>query len=415
MALANDMLQQVITYQDSSLKYLLNLNCFISTANTKFLNFQDKEANLGSTVSFDLPPRYVTNDSLVATFQSSQQRVQNLTVDKSKNVSYDFSNQQFIFNVRDYMEKFGKSAVHQLSATVESDVASLAETTPYRFYGDGTTLINSYGQLAQILANYRDYGSPPGEIKVYLPSVAVPAIINTGANQFTPERTNKAVMSWMIGDFDNASFYRSNFLPLHVAGSVGIAGSTLTVVSTNDPTGVAISQITFSGAAASDAAAILENDSLQFSDGVSGQPDLRFLTFIGYKVSAQPVQVRATATSGSNGGGQVTVTITPPLCSQVGNANQNILYNIVAGMQVTVLPSHRCGFVVGGNAMYLAMPKLPDEVPYPTANKYDPDTGVSMRMYYGSQFAMNQRGFVNDVIWGKTAVPEYVFKIAFPI
>lgn len=415
MALPNNVLQQVQTYQDSMLAFLLNLNCFVQTANTRFKDFEKMEANLGDTVNFDLPPRYVSNNSLVATFQASQQRVQSLTVNKAKNVAYDFSNQQFIFNVREYMDKFGKAAVYEMSAEVESDVALLAEEKPYRFFGDGVTAINSFGQLAQMIANFRDYGSAPGPLKIYLPVVSVPGIVNSGLNQFVIDRNDDMAQSWMVGNWSGAEFYQSNLLPAHYAGNVGNNGSTLTVVSTDDPTGVNITQITFSGATASDADAIKQYDSLQFNDGVSSQPDLRFLTFIGHKRCAQPVQLTITADAAATGGGQVTVSINPPLCAQVGNPNQNIENNIVAGMQASVLPNHRCGLIVGGNALFIAMPRLPEEVPFPTANKSDPESGISLRMYYGSLFGQNQRGFVNDIIWGRTAVPEYLMKIAFPL
>ena len=105
MAVPNNILQQVQTYQRSALAYLENLNCFISTCNTKFKNFQDEIANLGDTVTFDLPPRMITANSLIATFQSAEQRVENLTVDRAENVSYAFTAQQFIFNVEDYMDR----------------------------------------------------------------------------------------------------------------------------------------------------------------------------------------------------------------------------------------------------------------------------------------------------------------------
>jgi hypothetical protein len=60
MAVPNNILQQVQTYQLSNLAYLQNLNCFVATANTKFKNFEKLTANLGDTVTFDLPPRFTT-------------------------------------------------------------------------------------------------------------------------------------------------------------------------------------------------------------------------------------------------------------------------------------------------------------------------------------------------------------------
>ncbi len=220
-----------------------------------------------------------------------------------------------------------------------------------------------------------------------------------------------------LGKYDEIDFYRSNLLPKHTAGTVGdtaAPGNILTVISTNDPTGANITAITFSGATNSDVNAIKAGDLMQFNFGVSGQPDLYYLTFIGQQLSGNPVQIRATADAIANGSGHVTINIFPALSVQPGQ-NQNIVYNIVAGMTVTVMPSHRRGLIVGGNALYLAMPRLPDEDPFKTVNDTDPDTGVALRIYYGSLFGQNQRGIVHDIIWGSTAVPEYCMAILFPL
>jgi hypothetical protein len=204
-------------------------------------------------------------------------------------------------------------------------------------------------------------------------------------------------------------------LKTHTAGTEGNAGSTLTVVSVVTDSEGGVIQITFSGtSAASDPNSIKEYDKFQFSDGVSGQPDLRFLTFIGHKPSQSPVQFRATADAASTAGSQVTVDIFPALQAAAGK-DQNITSPIVAGMQVTVLPDHRCGLIMAGNPLFLAMPKLPDEVPYPTSVQQDPDSGASIRQYYGSLFGQNQRGMVHDIIWGKTLVDEYAMMVALPV
>lgn len=414
MALPTNILQQVQTYQASNLAYLLNLFAFIGTSNTRFKDFENLEANLGSTVTFDLPPRFTTAQSLVATFQGAQQRVQNLTVANAVNTAYAFSDQQFIFNVRDYMEKFGKSATLEIATQIEANVANNAITNTYRFFGDGVTPINSFGQLANALAFFRNYGAAKDLTRGYLSDIAVPSVVNSGLNQFVTGRNEQYANTWMLGNFSNCDWYQSNLLSIQNAGTVGNSAQLLTVVSTNDPTGQAITQITFSGATPNDVNAIKAGDLLQFQDGVSGQPNLRYLTFIGHQPSSNPVQFQATANAAANGSGDVTISITPTL-DATADQNQNILYNIVAGMQAKALPSHKAGLLTSGNSLFLAMPRLPEEIPFPTANKTDPDTGVSLRMYYGSLFGQNQRGFVHDVIWGSTLVPEYSMRLVFPL
>ena len=411
----NNILQQVITYNKSNLALLQNKCAFLSVANKKYQNFDKMPKNLGDTVSFDLPPRFSTTNSLVVAFQSAEQRVQNLVVDKEISTSYEFSAQQFIFNARDYMERFGRSAVAEIGAGIESDVAEVAKTNTFRFYGDGTTAINTYLQLANALAYHRNFGAAKEMTRGILSDLTFPGIVNSGLNQFVPQKNEREMNSWELGRFSECDWYQSNLLATHTAGTEGEQGSTLTVVSTNKNAAGAITSIVFSGTnAAGDADSIKQYDKFQFSDGVAGQPNMRFLTFIGHKVSQSPVQFRAEADAASTGGSQVTVTCYPPLQPSAGK-DQNINNDVVAGMQVTVLPSHRCGLIMSGDPLFLAMPQLPEEVPFPTSNELDPETAVSLRMYFGSLFGQNSRGMVHDAIWGKTLVDEYTTMVALPL
>lgn len=415
MSAPTNILQQVQTYQLSQLAFMGNYGCFIHTSNKKFKDFNKLTANLGDTVTFELPPRFVSQQGLVVNYQPTQQRVQTLTVSQGYNTSYSYTSQQMIFNVEDYLKRVGKGAVMELGTEVESNVAKLAETAPYRFFGDGVTAINSYTQLATMLALYRTYGAPKGSVKVYLHDIAEPQIVGSGLNQFVKDRNEISANSWVVGDWSGAEFYQSNLLPIHESGNTGVLAQNLTVVSTNDPTGNNITQITVSGATASDADAVHLYDSFQFKDNVSGHTNLRYLTFIGHKPSSAPVQIQATADAAADGAGQVVLSITPALCATVGNANQNIARNIIAGDILLTFPSHRCGLVVGGDALYLAMPKLPDQAPFYTGNEMDEDTGVSLRLTYGAVLGQNQLCYVNDVIWGSTLPGEYAMKIMFPL
>lgn len=415
MTATTNVLQSVQTYQMSGLAYLQNSCCFVNTANTKFKDFEKIEAQLGTTVTFDLPPRFTTNSTLVATFQNSQQRVQSLTIDQSANVSYAFSATEFILQVKDYMERFGKSAIAELGAKIEANIANLCVTAPYRFYGNGVTAINSYSQLASALALFRNFGAAKDKVKGYLSDTITPGIVNSGLSQFALNRNNETAMSWELGEFSRCNWYESNLLPVHIAGTEGITGSVLTVVSTTTNAAGAVTAITFSGTnAASDASSVLLNDKFQFSDGVAGKTNMRFMTFIGHQQSDSPVQFRATANAASTAGNQVTVSVYPPLQATAG-ADQNINQAITAGMKCTVLPSHRAGLITAGDPLFLAMPRLPEEVPFPTANKSDPETGVSVRQYYGSLFGQDQRGMIHDAIWGSTLVPEYAMSIIIPL
>lgn len=416
---ASAILQQVATYQASDLAYLINLNCFVTTANTKFKNFQNEIGNLGDTVTFDRTPRYTTSNGLVISTQTSVQRVQTLTVNSAQNVAYNFTSQQILFNVDEYWDKFAKSAVEELSANVEADVANVCVQNTFRFYGDGVTQITTFNQLAKMLAFFRNFGAAKSNTRGYLSDMAVPDVVGSGLNQFATKRNDETAMSWEVGSFSRCEWYQSNLLPVHIAGSVGIAGSVLTVVSTTKNAAGEITAITFSGTAASDASSILQYDKFQFSDNIGSFNNLRFLTFIGHFQSNSPVQFAAAATAASTAGSQVTVTLYPPLLPGAIQASSsdtmNINFDILAGMQATVLPSHRAGVVMAGDPLFLAMPTLPTQEPFYSASEYDDDTGVSMRCYWGTVLGQNQQIMAHDCIWGKTMVPEYSMAVIFPL
>lgn len=411
-----NILKAVQTYQKSSLGLLQNELVLVSSANTKFKEFNKTFApnNLGNTVTFDLPPRFYSNNTLVVdSFDGVEQRVESLAVTIQGNVNYAIDNEEYIFNLEpnDYMDVFGRSAMAELGNQIESQVMQSLIASPYRFFGDGTTPINSFTQLAEANSFYRNYGAPMGDLKVTIPDLAVPQIVGTGLNQFAQKRNDEIANTWELGNFNRAQYSMSNLMPIQTAGTLGNNGTVLTVVSTNDPTGANITSITFSGAG-TDANAVAQNDLGSFQDGVSGQPNLRYRTFIGHQVSGNHVQLNLNAAASS--AGNVTVTFNPPLSVTPGR-NQNLNTNIVAGMQFKILPSHRRGIIIGGDALYVALPTLPNQTPFPTANKIDETSKMSLRMTYGTIFGKAEQGIIYDYILGYKLVPEYCMALIFPL
>jgi len=413
-----NILEQVITYQEANLGYLVNQMCIVRNANTKFIDFEQKIANLGDTVTYDKPPRFVSAEGLIVTWGSSVQRAATLSVNRARNVSYNFTAQQMIFNVENYMEIFGESASKELAARIEIDVGFNFVSNTFRFYGDGVNPVSTYNQIAKALVLHRTFGAASNMTKCIIPDYVVPDIVGSGLNQYVPERNDETAISWQFGRQSDCDFFESNLLPLHTAGTEGQEGNVLTVVSvTTDSTG-AITAITFSGTTdANDPDSIAQYDKFQIQD-TTGYQKLRYLTFIGHHPSVSPVQFQATANAASNGSNDVTVNIYPPLVvGPVMSANgdaQNISGPIVAGMQVAVMGSHRAGVIMAGNPLMVALPKLPDQRPFDTGVSHDPDSGISMRLYWGTVLGQNQQGFVHDAIWGSFLTQEYASAILFP-
>ncbi len=209
-------------------------------------------------------------------------------------------------------------------------------------------------------------------------------------------------------------YYYSNYLPIHYSGTTGNLQQTLTLTGVNDPTGANVTQLTFSGASATDALAVLSGDLFEFQDGVSGQTDERFLSYTGHKPTQQKVQFRATANAASDSGGNVTINVFPALV-WVASQAQNLSTPLSPGMQVKGLPNHRAGAIVGGDAAFLAMPRLPSMPPFETANEYDKESGASIRCAFGALLGQNATLYGHDALWDSTFVPDYGMRIIFPV
>lgn len=438
----NNVLQNVQLYIKSELAWLDNSFWGIANSNKTLEEFNDRKGNLGDTITFDTTPRYISYDGLVITQQPSVQRLQSLIASQAKNVSAGYTDEQFIFNVRDYMDRFGMAAAEEIGTAIESDILlnivsgvvgsdpkspnyllPQVNSGPFRFFGNGVTPINSFTQLAQAWANFTAFGASTHKKRGVLPIDIVPGIVGTGLNQFAPERNDSTAESWQVGRFGgmDVDWGVSNLLPIHVSGTIGdtaAPNNVMTVVSVNDPTGVNVTSITFTEpTSGTDANAIKAGDLFQFNDGVTGKPNMRFLTFIGHKPTRQPVQFRAIADAATVSG---SVTVQIQTINGVGlvwaqNQNQNLNNTIQAGMTVTPLPSHQAGWMDSGNSFYLAMPKLPDNDPFKTVYFKDKESGASLRHYWGAQFGLDNRAYVRDSVWGSTLIAENSMRLIVPL
>ena len=439
----NNILQQVQTYNsDANLPGFLNQNCFISDiCNHEYTDFDKKiPANLGDTIGVALPMASVANAGLVVSAQPIRQNIAHLSVIGAANVAVAVTNQQRIFNMdKDgFWKMTGKGMVSELGSKVEQAIAQHVNSSaidmrsdsatfgqkqylsgPTRFVDFTSTGLLSYQALDQSMSDFISMGAPNDDHCVVLPTNYYSPIIGSGLAQFVPIRNDEIAQSWLVGEFGSprTKYYRSNYLPVQIAGAFGIAGTECTVVSTNDPTGQNVTQLTLSSAGGSHSIAVAAGDLGYFE----ADSNLNALTFYGHMQTNQLVQFRVIADAASSSGAVTVNIITNThtegqgLCSSVGNALQNISGIIQAGMHVKFIGSHRCGLRVCGKAFYVAIPRLDDERPYDTSVDTDDETKVSLRMYYGAVFGQNQKWLVNDVIWGALLISRYSQRICLPL
>jgi hypothetical protein len=78
-------------------------------------------------------------------------------------------------------------------------------------------------------------------------------------------------------------------------------------------------------------------------------------------------------------------------------------------------PSHRCGCIIGNDALFAAFPKFPAQAPWLTANEMDETTGISLLLTYGSNLEKATTGFIHRVMWGSFLHPDCSQRLLFPV
>lgn len=405
--------QNVQTYQNAMLLALQNEMPVVANANKKFDNFQNLVANLGTTVLYKKPGRVTTSASLVWDIQGINQRTQSLTVDQPVSSAVEITDPQALFNmdVADFMKDFGDDIVTKIGAQMETYASLDFIKHPYRFYGDPNQPISTFKDLARAVTMFKNYGSAKRECFGFIPDMSKDNIINSGQNQFTPERNNENAQSWELGSFSQTKWMTSSLLQSHLAGSEGQAGTTLTVVSTTKDASGNITAITFSGcSAASDADSVKQYDRFYSTDATNFM-----LQFSNYQKSANPIQFQASADAASNGSSRVTVTLKVPLYPGQSVTDSVAINNdIVAGMTFKVVDSHTAGCIYSGDPHMFASPMMGSQDPFASWSETDPKTGMGISFAAGAFLGQGKQAVGGYGIYGSTFTPEYGMTLLFP-
>jgi hypothetical protein len=450
MTMPSNSLQSVRTFVDAELGLYQNINPFTSpeVVNTEYSNFQDQPANLGTSIRLQLPYTPYVNAGIKPKFQALEQNYIDLTVDQAWHNAIGINNFELIYNLKpeEYMNKYGKAAMKVMGDKVGSIIAKNAnssvpvqtvvdgelvatgdlhtESGPYLFYGSqntaATVAINTDLQLKEAVTAHLNIGCSGSDICMIIPDMAADAILTSMLSQYAGRR-NDAITApgnpWELPDLMMASrrikIYTSNLLPQHVAGACGndSTGHTLTIQSLTVDADGGISAIVARSSLTSQSGALKSGDLIEFADAGSLRP--RYKTHMGDIVSSNKIQIRVTADCDTDGSGDATIPITPKLYVAPG-IKQNVNVAIVAGMTMTVMPSHRCGLIISDRSLYGCMPKLPETDPFESFVQTDPETNTSMRFYRGWIMDQGVKGCIRDLILGTLLVPKNSRRMLFP-
>lgn len=416
----NNQLVDVATLTAASLPFMPNANPWVAQSDHRFDAISSYPGQLGQFINIRKPIQATANRSLKWNTQALVQQYTPLAIDKPYESSMVVSATQEMFNLEDYLDTTVRPMVSSIGDKIGQDVADLSVSKPYRFFGQTDKPFDSVSDLIKLMAQFKNFGFAAQSLKCVLWDMTIANIITGQANLFTPRLNDQVYNSWDLGTINGSggcNFYSSNISAIHLAGTEGQAGTTLTIVSiqTNPDDAGEITGFTLSGcSAASDADSIKLNDSMFFVS-TAGKTLPVFLTKNSGITSGNVVQMRSTSNAASSAGSQVTVTIYPPLRSSNGSLPANVNTPIQTGMRMQVLNSHRATMMWSGGALFCAIPPMPMQDPFNSSTKTDPDSNVSLLYSSGWVLGEFEFKFGYNAVAGMTADPDFLIKIVQPI
>ena len=339
----------------------------------------DKNPNgykIGSSITIRRPADFTVRTGATMNVQDVLEGGVPLTVDTQKGVDFQFSSTELTLSIEELSERVIQPAMSSLVNDIASDIFTTMYKGAYEFVGTMGTAIDSYAKFARFPTRMDHCATPTVARKVLLHTDDNWGMIGQQTQLYSgsPGLVNQAYTEGNLGKVAGCDTYSSQVAPTHTVGPLGgtpavndTSGSQNVTYNTAKDTW-SQSLIT-DGWTASAAARVKAGDSFTIATVYKVNPKTKATTAI-----LQDFVVLADASS--DGSGNLTMTISPPIITSGPHqtVNQAPADGALLTFRGTANTTYRQNLAYFKNAM--AMCFVPMEIPQGAVN-------VSRRTYKG--------------------------------
>ena len=379
-----------------------NTGQFINAITKKLSDdFQVSGTKVGAEVRVRLPYRFVPAKGQAIQPQAIVDQTVPITITDQANIPWSWSSWQATLEIQDAMERFVTPAAQQMGATMTSDGLSRVYQDVFSIEGTPGTIPSANSTYLLGAARLTNLGTPKGPRRAVISPLMRATIANANLSLFNPVKDIAEL--WKEAMFAGAAlswdeWYEEAFLFAHTVGPLG--GSP--VVNGANQTG---SSLVTNGWTASAANRLKKGDHFTIANVYAVNPQSRTST-------TQLQQFVVTADTASDGSGNATIPIYPPI---VGPATPQY-------QTVNALPANSAALTVVGSANTITVMGLgfhPEAFVMASADLVMPNngiakrvrmrgTGLAMRYWEDSDIMTDQHPSRVDAIYGfKTQRPEF--------
>ena len=398
---------QFITTQlvsNTALAMFANNSPFIMTGSRIYQDdFQNSGYKIGDTLQVRRQNNFIVGDGSTAVPQDIIETVENITIAHQYHALIAYTVQDLTLRIEDFSRMFIQPAIQNIITQMERDICAMGEQELYFFQGSAGSPINSFATVDLAGAKLLEQGVNIASDAYLAMTVRDGSSLKAALlNNFTPVFNEEIVRQSAIGHLSYFDIFQSQNIVKHLAGvgPTSFPGDALTV------NGAVVSgnTIILAGATPAQVNYFLPGDLISIAGVHSVNP-------LSRKSTGQDMQFVITQAANSNGGGAVTITVSPTIISATSSPLQNVDVPIPNGAVVSVIPSYNVNIAYPARALDIVCPPLYKlQVPYSSV-AIDPETGLSLAVTQTGDILGYQNLMRIDVLCGFKWHPQYAVKL----
>jgi hypothetical protein len=389
---------------NTALAMFANNAPFVMTASRIYQDdFVSSGYKIGDTLQVRRQNHFIVGDGSVATPQSIIETVETIVIQHQYNALIAYTIQDLSLRIEDFSRLFIAPAIQEIITQMEKDISSAAEQELNFFTGTAGVAINSFTTVDTAGAKLLEQGVNIAS-DAYLAMTVRDGSSLKGAllNNFTPVFNEDIVRSSAIGHLSYFDIFQSQNIKRHIAGAgPRLHSSDALLVNGAVSSG---STIIMDGATAGVTDYFVVGDVISISGVESVNP-------VGRSATGQDMQFVITANASSDGGGNITVSVSPSIISDTLNPNRNVSNAVPNDAAVTMVGSYNCNVAYPARGLDIVCPPLYKlQVPYASV-AVDPETGLSLAVTQTGDILGYQNYMRIDLLCGFKWHQQYAVKV----
>jgi hypothetical protein len=385
---------------NTALAMFANNAPFVMTASRIYQDdFTSSGYKIGDTLQVRRQNNFIIGDGSTATPQNIIETVENITVAHQYHALIAYTVQDLSLKIDDFSRMFIQPAIQNIISQMERDICSAAELELYFFTGTAGTPINSFLTVDTAGAKLLEQGVNIAS-DAYLAMTVRDGSSLKGAllSNFTPVFNEEITRQSAIGHLSYFDIYQSQNIVRHTAGT--------------GPTTYQADTLLVNGAVSSGSTLVLDGATVSITNyflpgdliSIAG---VQSVNPISRAATGQNMQFVVTAAASSDGGGNITISVSPSIVSSSASPLQNVNNAVPNNAVVTMIQSHNVNVAYPSRALDIVCPPLYKlQVPYASV-AVDPETGLSLAVTQTGDILGYQNYMRLDLLCGFKWHPQY--------